>query len=183
MRWVHRIDWEGVPHAVVLGTSLTPNQEAAGESGPAWATQRDYVGVWRLEPSTAPGRARRWKALWERSTGGEEDEEGQRILRVDTRDITGDGVPDVAVEIACASCAATANEVIIKTLRSGKLVDLLARRDLYRASVEMLPGQVRIREPEADAEEGATVSTYSYDRAKGTFVLAREERISGRDER
>jgi len=35
---------------------------------------------------------------------------------------------------------------------------------------------VRIREPEGEDDQGTTVSTYSYDRGKGAFVLAREER-------
>ena len=37
---------------------------------------------------------------------------------------------------------------------------------------------MRIREPDGDEESSLTVSTYSYDRGKGAFVLAREERIS-----
>jgi len=55
---------------------------------------------------------------------------------------------------------------------------VLAKRDLFRARVELSPGTVRIREPEGDDEEGSTVSTYAYDRGKGAFVLAREERVA-----
>ena len=64
----------------------------------------------------------------------------------------------------------------MKTVRAGKLVDLLSKRDLYRAQVELAPGRVRIREPEGEDDQGLTVSTYAYDRGKGAFVLAREER-------
>ncbi|HVI24010.1 MAG TPA: hypothetical protein VM691_11030, partial [Myxococcales bacterium] len=95
---------------------------------------------------------------------------------VDTRDITGDGAPDVEIELSCEACGPTADELIVKTVRAGKLVDLLSKRDLYRAQVDLTTGQVRIREPEGEDDQGATVSTYSYDRGKGAFVLAREER-------
>ena len=61
-------------------------------------------------------------------------------------------------------------------MRAGKLVDLLSKRDLYRARVELMQNQIRIREPEGEDDQGATVSTYAYDRGKGAFVLAREER-------
>jgi len=44
--------------------------------------------------------------------------------------------------------------------------------------VELSPGTVRIREPEGEDDEGSTVSTYAYDRGKGAFVLAREERVA-----
>ncbi|MGZ6124316.1 MAG: hypothetical protein ACXWLR_05110 [Myxococcales bacterium] len=175
VRWVRRVDWEGQMHAVLWGTSLTPAQEAMGEQSTAWATQRNYVGIWKLEPATAT-RPRRWKAVWERVTGGDDDEQPQRILYVDTRDVTGDNTPDLVVELSCETCGATADEVIVKTVRAGKLVDLLAKRDLYRAQVELAPGQVRIREPEGEDDQGLTVSTYAYDRGKGAFVLAREER-------
>ncbi len=175
VRWIRRVDWEGQMHAVLWGTSLTPAQEAMGELSQAWATQRNYVGIWKLEPATAT-RPRRWKPLWERITGGDEDDQPQRVLYVDTRDITGDGTADVAVELACETCGATADELIVKTVRAGKLVDLLSKRDLYRAQVDLGPGQVRIREPEGEEDQGATISTYSYDRGKGQFVLAREER-------
>lgn len=175
VRWVRRVDWDGALHAMVWGTSLTAAQEAMGESSPAWPGQRNYVGLWRLEPASA-ARPRRWKALWERTTGGEEEDEPQRVLYVDTRDVTGDGTPDIEVELTCETCGATADELIIKTVRAGKLVDLLSKRDLYRAQVDLLPAQVRIREPEGEDDQGATVSTYAYDRGKGAFVLAREER-------
>jgi hypothetical protein len=174
-RWVRRVEWEGQPHAVIWGTSLTPAQEAMGEQSPASATQRNYVGIWKLEPA-AGSRPRRWKALWERTTGEDDEEEPQRILFVDTRDITGDGAPDVEIELSCEACGPTADELIVKTVRAGKLVDLLSKRDLYRAQVDLTTGQVRIREPEGEDDQGATVSTYSYDRGKGAFVLAREER-------
>jgi hypothetical protein len=114
--------------------------------------------------------------LWERLTGGEDDEQPQRVLYVDTRDVTGDGTPDLVVELSCETCGATADEVIVKTVRAGKLIDLLAKRDLYRAQVELGPGQVRIREPEGEDDQGLTVTTYAYDRGKGAFVLARQER-------
>src|SRR5229473_1061415 len=99
LKLVRRLEWDGQAHAVVWGTSLSPGQEAVGEAGPAWATQRGYVGLWKLEPATAQ-RPRRWRAIWERVTGDE------------------------------------------------------------------------------DEESSLTVSTYSYDRGTGAFVLAREERIS-----
>ena len=89
-----------------------------------------------------------------------------------------DGVQDVVVELSCETCGATADEVIVKTMRAGRLVDLLAKRDLYRARVELGTGQVRIREPEGEDDQGLTVSTYAYDRGKGAFVLAREERTA-----
>ena len=66
----------------------------------------------------------------------------------------------------------------MKTVRAGKPVDLLVKRDLFRAQVELSPGTVRIREPEGEDDEGSTVSTYAYDRGKGAFVLAREERVA-----
>jgi hypothetical protein len=176
VRWVRRVDWEGQTHAVLWGTSLSPAQEAMGEQGAGWATQRNYVAIWKLEPAVG-GRPRRWKAIWERVTGGDDDgEQPQRVLFVDTRDVTGDNTPDLVVELSCETCGATADEVIVKTVRAGKLVDLLAKRDLYRAQVELTQGQVRIREPEGEDDQGLTVSTYAYDRGKGAFVLAREER-------
>ena len=180
VRWIRRVEWEGQPHALLWGTSLSPAQEALGESSPAWPTQRNYVGLWKLEPAAA-ARPRRWRPLWERSTGGEEEDEPQRILLVDTRDVTNDGAPDVEVELTCESCGATANELIVKTVRAGKLVDLLSKRDLYRARVELMQNQIRIREPEGEDDQGATVSTYAYDRGKGAFVLAREERAPAPD--
>ena len=172
VRWIRRLDYEGQLHAVLWGTSLSPAQEAMGESSQAWATQRNYVGLWKLEPATNT-RPRRWKPLWERTTGGDDEDEPQRVLYVDTRDVTGDGSPDIEIEL---SCETTADELIIKTVRAGKLVDLLSKRDLYRARVELLQSQIRIREPEGEDDQGATVSTYAYDRGKGAFVLAREER-------
>jgi len=175
VRWVRRVEWEGQAHAVIWGTSLTPAQEAMGERTAAWASQRNYVGIWKLEPATA-ARPRRWKPLWERTTGDDDEQEPQRILYVDTRDVTGDGAADVEVELSCETCGPTADEVIVKTVRAGKLVDLLSKRDLYRAQVDLGAGQVRIREPEGEDDQGATVSTYAYDRGKGAFVLAREER-------
>jgi hypothetical protein len=176
LKLARRLEWDGQPYAVIWGTSLTPGQEAMGETGPAWAGQRGYVGLWKLEPATAQ-RPRRWRSLWERLTG-DEDEENERISRVDTRDVTGDGAPDVEVELSCETCGRTASEVMVKTVRAGKLVDLLNKRDLFRAQVDFEPGRVRIREPDGDEESSLTVSTYSYDRGKGAFVLAREERIS-----
>ena len=56
-----------------------------------------------------------------------------------------------------------------------RAVDALAMK-LLRAQVDLAPGQVRIREPEGEDDQGQTVSTYAYDRGKGAFVLAREER-------
>ena len=176
IRWVKRVDWDGVPHALLWGTSLSPAQEALGESGPAWATQRNYVAVWKLS-SASPQQPRRWRPAWERETGGDDEDEAQRVRRVDARDVTGDGVPDIEVELSCGSCGPTTSEVIVKTVRAGKLVDLLSRRELFHAQVEMAPGQVRIREPEGEDDQGTTVSTYAYDRGKGAFVLAREERM------
>lgn len=176
VRWVRRVEWEGQVHALLWGTSLTPAQEALGESSPAWASQRNYVGLWKLEPA-GQARPRRWKPLWERTTGGDEEDEPQRVLLVDTRDVTGDGTADIEVELTCETCGATADELIIKTMRAGKLVDLLSKRDLYRAQVDLLTAQVRIREPEGEDDQGTTVSTYAYDRGKGAFVLAREERL------
>ena len=112
VRWVRRVEWEGQLHALLWGTSLSPAQEVLGESSPLWATQRNYVGLWKLEPGTS-ARPRRWRPLWERSTGGEEEDEPQRILLVDTRDVTNDGAPDVEVELSCESCGPTANELIV----------------------------------------------------------------------
>jgi hypothetical protein len=175
IRWVKRVEWDGTPHALLWGTSLSPAQEALGENGPAWATQRNYVGLWKLA-AAGPQQPRRWRPLWERETGGDDEDEAQRVLRVDARDVTGDGVPDVEVELSCDACGATTSELIVKTVRAGKLVDLLARRELFHAQVEMAPGQVRIREPDGE-DQGSTVSTYAYDRGKGAFVLAREERL------
>ena len=177
VRWICRLDWEGQMHAVLWGTSLTPAQEAMGEQSAVWVTQRNYVGIWKLEPASG-SRPRRWKPLWERITGGDDDEQPQRVLYVDARDVTGDGVQDVVVELSCETCGATADELIVKTIRAGKLVDLLAKRDLYRARVELGTGQLRIREPEGEDDQGLTVSTYAYDRGKGAFVLAREERTA-----
>ena len=177
VRWIRRLDWEGQLHAVLWGTSLTPAQEAMGEQSAVWVTQRNYVGIWKLEPASG-SRPRRWKPLWERITGGDDDEQPQRVLYVDARDVTGDGVQDVVVELSCETCGATADELIVKTIRAGKLVDLLAKRDLYRARVELGTGQLRIREPEGEDDQGLTVSTYAYDRGKGAFVLAREERTA-----
>jgi len=174
---VRRMEWDGRPYALVWGTSLTPLQEAIGEAGPAWAAQRSYIGLWRLVPSTAH-RARHWRALWERAAGGDDDDDSQRVSRVETRDLTGDGSPDVEVELSCPACGRAASEVLVKTVRAGKAVDLLVKRDLFRAQVELSPGTVRIREPEGEDEEGSTVSTYAYDRGKGAFVLAREERVA-----
>ena len=173
LKMARRVEWDGQAHAVVWGTSLTPAQEAMGEAGPAWAAQRSYVGLWKVEPATAQ-RPRRWRSLWERVTGGDEDEENQRVSRVETRDVTGDGTPDLEVELSCETCGRSASEIVVKTVRAGKLVDLLNKRDLYRAQIEFDQGRVRIREP--DGDEGLTVSTYAYDRGKGAFVLAREER-------
>jgi hypothetical protein len=174
---VRRMEWDGRPYALVWGTSLTPLQEAIGEAGAAWAAQRSYIGLWKLEPSTAQ-RPRRWRAMWERAAGGDDDDDSQRVSRVETRDLTGDGSPDVEVELSCPSCGRAASEVLVKTVRAGKPVDLLVKRDLFRAQVELSPGTVRIREPEGEDEEGSTVSTYAYDRGKGAFVLAREERVA-----
>jgi hypothetical protein len=173
---VRRLEWDRQTYAVVWGTSLTPAQEALGEAGPGWTTQRGYVGLWKQEPATQQ-RPRRWRAVWERMTG-DEDEDNERISRVDTRDVTGDGVPDVEVELSCETCGRAASEVVVKTVRAGKLVDLFYKRDLFRAQVDFDPGRVRIREPDGDEDQGLTVSTYSYDRGKGAFVLAREERVS-----
>jgi hypothetical protein len=175
IRWMRRLEYDGQLHMLLWGTSLSPAQEAMGESAAAWASQRNYVGLWRLQPATAQ-QPRRWRPLWERSTGGDDEEEPQRILYVDARDVTGDGSPDIEVELSCETCGATASEVIVKTVRAGKLVDLLYKRDLYRAQVELGPGLVKISEPEGENDQGTTVSTYSYDRGKGAFVLAREER-------
>jgi hypothetical protein len=177
VRWVRRLDYEGQPHALVWGTSLTPAQEAMGEQSAAYSTQRNYVGLWRLDAATA-ARPRRWKPLWERTTGGDDEDEPQRILHVEARDVTNDGAPDIEVELSCETCGQTADELIVKTVRAGKLVDLLSKRDLYRARVDLGVGQVRIREPEGENDEGTTITTYSYDRGKGAFVLAREERAA-----
>jgi hypothetical protein len=179
LRWVKRVDWSGGTFAVVYGSSLSPAQEALGEAGPHWAGQRNYVGVWQLEPPQGDKR-HRWRPLWDRVAGGsEEDDDPQRVLHVDVRDVTGDGTPDVLIEFSCDTCNHKANEIVLKTVRAGKLVDLLVKRDLFRATVELDTGRVRIREPE-DREDGrpaATVSTYAYDRSKGAFVLAREEHV------
>lgn len=174
VRFVRRVEWDGQAHAVLWGTSLSPAQEALGETGTAWSQQRSYVGIFRLEAATEK-HPKRWRALWERVSGEDEDDP-QRVLRVDTRDVTSDGAPDIEVELSCTSCGNTASELLIKTVRAGKLVDLLARKDLYRAQIDLLAGKVRIREPEGD--EGTTVTTYAYDRGKGAFVLAREERVA-----
>ncbi|GAC1594869.1 MAG: hypothetical protein NVS4B10_02930 [Myxococcales bacterium] len=177
VRFVRRVEWDSQPHAVLWGTSLSPAQEALGETGTAWGQQRSYVGVFRLEAATDK-HPKRWSPLWERVSGEDEDDP-QRVLRVDTRDVTADGAPDVEIELSCTTCGKTTSEVLIKTVRAGKLVDLLARKDLYRAQVDLLAGKVRIREPEGDDGSAVTVTTYAYDRGKGAFVLAREERLTG----
>lgn len=177
VRLARRLDWDGQTWAIVWGTSLQPAQEVLGEASPAWAQQRSYVGLWKLEGQQ--GR-RRWRAAWER-TGGEEEEDAQRVRRVEVRDVTGDGVADVIVELACQACGQTTSEVTVKTVRAGKLVDLLAKRELLHARVDLATlGQVRISESEGD--DALSISTYSYDRAKGAFVLARQERRAGRPE-
>jgi hypothetical protein len=172
-RMVRRLDWEGAPHAVVWGTSLTPAQEAMGEASPAFATQRGYLGIFKME--AGPGK-KRWKALWERTVGSdEEDNDTQRVLRVETRDVTGDGEADLFVELSCPTCAGSVSEVLVKTIRAGKLIDLFGRKDLFRAEVQVEKmGLLRIREPEG--EDGITVTTYGYDRSRGAFVLSHEER-------
>jgi hypothetical protein len=175
VRSVRRVEWDGQPHAVLWGTSLSAAQEVLGETGTAWGQQRSYVGIFRLDAATDK-HPKRWRPLWERVSGEDEDDP-QRVLRVDTRDVTSDGSPDVEVQLSCTGCGNTASEVLVKTVRAGKLVDLLARKDLYRAQVDLLAGKVRIREP--DGEDGTTVTTYAYDRGKGAFVLAREERVAG----
>jgi hypothetical protein len=179
-RAVQRLQYDGQSYAVLWGTSLTPAQEALGESGPAWSTQRSYVGLFKLDPAPgpAPGAKKRWHALWERASGDEEDNDMQRIVRVDTKDVTGDLDPDLTIELSCQTCGASTSEVMIKTVRAGKPVDLLDKRDLYRANVDSRPGQIRIREAEGD--DTFTVSTYAYDKSKGAFVLAREERVGER---
>ena len=144
--------------------SLTPGQEALGESGPAWSTQRSYIGLFKLEIGALK---KRWRPLWERTSGDEEDNDLQRITRVDTHDVTGDSDPDLLVELSCPSCGQSVSEVVVKTIRAGKAVDLLDKHDLYRASVDAQPGQVRIREAEGD--NTVTVSTYAYDKSKGAF--------------
>jgi|GEM_PF-1431016 len=175
-RAVQRLQYDGQSYAVLWGTSLTPAQEALGESGPAWSTQRSYVGLFKLDPVPGPGSTakKRWHAVWERSSGDEEDNDLQRIIRVDTKDVTGDADPELTIELSCQTCGASTSEVMVKTVRAGKPVDLLDKRDLYRASVDSRPGQIRIREAEGD--DTFTVSTYAYDKSKGAFVLAREER-------
>jgi len=69
--------------------------------------------------------------------------------------------------------------VALKTVRAGKLVDLLIKRDLFRATIDLEPGRLRIREPEEreDGRAATTVTTYAYDRSKGAFVLSREEHV------
>src|SRR5438445_7390651 len=62
VRWIRRVDWEGQRDAVLWGTSLTPAQEAMGEQSAVWVTQRNYVGIWKLEPASG-SRPRRWKPL------------------------------------------------------------------------------------------------------------------------
>jgi hypothetical protein len=179
-RAVQRLQYDGQSYAVLWGTSLTPAQEALGESGPAWSTQRSYVGLFKLDPmpGPGPGAKKRWHPVWERASGDEEDNDMQRIVRVDTKDVTGDLDPDLTIELSCQTCGASTSEVMIKTVRAGKPVDLLDKRDLYRASVDSRPGQIRIREAEGD--DTFTVSTYAYDKSKGAFVLAREERVGER---
>lgn len=172
-RMVRRLDWEGTPYALVWGTSLAPAQEAMGEASPAFPTQRGYLGLFKMEGG--PGK-KRWKPLWERSVGSEEEDgDPQRVLRVETRDITGDGEADVLVELSCPTCAGSTSEVLVKSIRAGKLVDLFGRKDLFRAEVQIEKmGVLRVREPEG--EDGVTVTTYGYDRSKGAFVLSHEER-------
>lgn len=178
LRWARRLEYDASPYAIVYGTSLSPLQEALGEAGPSWAGQRNYVGIWRLESAQTEKR-RRWQPLWDRVTGGDDEDDPQRVLHIDVRDVTGDGAPDVLVEFTCDTCNHTANEVALKTVRGGKLVDLLVKRDLFRATIGLEPGSMRIREPEEreDGKAATTVTTYAYDRSKGVFVLAREEHV------
>ena len=68
VRWIRKVDWDGQLHALLWGTSLTPVQEAMGDKSAAWPSQRNYVGLWKLEPATAT-RPRRWRPLWERIAG------------------------------------------------------------------------------------------------------------------
>jgi hypothetical protein len=171
-RYVRRLEWEGALYALVWGTSLSPVQESLGEASLAWASQRSYAGLFRFD-AQASGR-RRWKQIWERVCGDEEDNDLQRIVRVESRDLTGDSEPDLLLLLTCPTCAGSTSEVVVKTIRGGKVVDLFGRRDLFRAEVTASVGQLRIREREG--EDGATVSTYDYDRRKGAFVLSHEER-------
>ncbi len=159
------LQWEDAEHRATL--------EAAG---PLELPSRAVAVVLERRQGPLQGEFAAWRPLWERSTGGDDEEEPQRILYVDARDVTGDGSPDIEVELSCETCGATASEVIVKTMRAGKLVDLLSKRDLYRAQVELGAAFVKISEPEGEDDQGTTVSTYSYDRGKGAFVLAREER-------
>jgi hypothetical protein len=174
VRMARRLDYDAQPYAILWGTSLTASQEALGESGPTWAAQRSYIGLFKLDP---PGAIkRRWKPLWERTSGDEEDNDLQKITHVETREVTGDSDPDLLVEFSCPTCGERASELVVKTVRAGKAVDLLDKHDLYRARVDARVGQIRIREAEGD--DAVTVSTYVYDKSKGAFVLAREERES-----
>ena len=174
VRMARPVEWEGSRHVFVWGTNLTPAQEAMGDAAPAYGTQRGYLGLFKLD--AAPGTKKRWKPLWERTLGSdEEDNDLQRVLRVETRDVTGDNEPDLFVELTCPTCAGSTSEVLVKTVSAGKLVDLFGRKDLFRAQVQVEKiGLLRIREPEG--EDGVTVTTYGYDKSKGAFVLSHEER-------
>src|SRR5205085_12186293 len=110
---VRRLEWDGRPYALVWGTSLSAVQEAIGEASAGWSAQRSYVGLWKLEPSTAQ-HPRRWRPVWERTAGGDEDEESERISHVETRDVTGDGSPDLEVQLSCETCGLAATEVLVK---------------------------------------------------------------------
>src|SRR5207248_2349042 len=110
-------------HALLWGTSLTPAQEAMGDKSAAWPSQRNYVGLWKLEPATAT-RPRRWRPLWERITGGDADDEDepQRVLYVDVRDVTGDGTPAVEV-IACRHGKEVSASALARARRDGEEED------------------------------------------------------------
>lgn len=171
LRLAKRLDWEQSTWALVWGTSLSPVQELLREASPAWAQQRNYVGLWHLEER---GRGpKRWRPAWERTIGEEEDDP-QRVRRLEVRDITGDSTADVILELTCQSCGQTASELLVKTLRAGKLVDLLGKQLLHASTDLGTVGMVRIQESEGDG--AVKVSSYAYERGKGAFVLAREER-------
>ena len=168
-----RVDYDGVPHALVWGTSLSAAEEAAGPE--ASSAERGYVAIYRFDKAT-----RRWHALWDLATG--DDETGVRLAGVEVEDVSADGLPDLVVRLACKDCGASASEVYVKTVRGGRVVDLLAKRDLYRAEVKLARGEIRLIEP-ADQSGGnsGTTAVYGYDRGKGTFVLMREETHGGDD--
>ncbi len=167
LKGLRRVEYDGVLHASVWGTSLTAAEEATGTAA-SGTTERGYAAIYRYDRAT-----HRWHALWELTLG--EEDEPTRLLGVEVSDVSGDGNLDLVLRLACHDCGAAASEIYVKTVRAGRVVDLLAKHDLYRATVQLSHGEIRINEPGSSGDAAGTTAVYAYDKAKGTFVLMREE--------